>query len=206
MDINIDAAIARIREIEEDLRATIEAQKARFKYDVKERRIRFEDAVLRRHRALRTGLVRYLFSTRVPSILAAPVVYGLIVPLVLTDLSVSVFQAICFPVYGIRKVPRGDFVAIDRHHLAYLNPIEKLNCAYCGYANGVLAYARTVAGRSEEHWCPIKHARRTQGEHPAYWNFAGYGDAEDFARKTAQAAARADAVRARRWDIGKETE
>jgi len=33
---------------------------------------------------------------------------------------------------------------MDRHHLAYLNVIEKLNCEYCGYANGVFAYVREI--------------------------------------------------------------
>lgn len=27
----------------------------------------------------------------------------------------------------------------DRGHLAYLKAIEKLNCMYCSYANGVIA-------------------------------------------------------------------
>lgn len=29
------------------------------------------------------------------------------------------------------------YVVFDRRHLAYLNAIEKLNCAYCEYGNGV---------------------------------------------------------------------
>jgi hypothetical protein len=31
---------------------------------------------------------------------------------------------------------------IDRHRLGYLNVIEKANCVYCSYANGVVAYVR----------------------------------------------------------------
>ena len=31
-----------------------------------------------------------------------------------------------------RRVRRSRYFVIDRHHLAYLNGIEKLNCVYCG--------------------------------------------------------------------------
>lgn len=69
---------------------------------------------------------------------------------------------------------------IDRHHLAYLNSIEKLNCVYCGYANGLLAYAREIVARTEQYWCPIKHAHKLLGTHDRYARFVDYGDAEDF--------------------------
>jgi hypothetical protein len=96
-------------------------------------------------------------------VLTAPVIYAVIVPLVLLDLFVTIYQRVCFPVYGIPKVNRGDYLIFDRHHLAYLNALEKLNCAYCSYANGLIAYVREIAGRTEQYWCPIKHARRDWG-------------------------------------------
>jgi len=77
-------------------------------------------------------------------------------------------------------VPRGDFIAIDRHHLQYLNGLQKLNCVYCGYCNGVISWVREVAGRTEAYWCPIKHARRTTGPHGHYAGFSDYGDADAF--------------------------
>ena len=67
---------------------------------------------------------------------------------------------------------------IDRQHLAYLNSIEKLNCVYCGYANGVFAYTREIAGRPEQYWCPIRHAKRVRAPHARYRHFVDYGDAE----------------------------
>jgi hypothetical protein len=36
--------------------------------------------------------------------------------------------------------------------------IEKINCAYCSYANGAIASVREMASRTEIYWCPIKHA------------------------------------------------
>lgn len=49
--------------------------------------------------------------------------------------------------------------------LSYLNAIEKLNCVYCGYGNGVIAYGREIIARTEQFWCPIKHASKAAGEH-----------------------------------------
>jgi hypothetical protein len=69
---------------------------------------------------------------------------------------------------------------VDRHRLAYLNTIEKLNCVYCGYGNGVIAYAHEVIARTEQYWCPIRHARRVHGAHERYPDFFDYGDAEAY--------------------------
>ena len=85
--------------------------------------------------------------------------------------------------YGIALVRRSSYVIIDRQHLAYLNAIEKLNCLYCGYANGVFAYVREVAGRTEQYWCPIRHARRVRAPHEHYRHFVDYGDAAGYRRR-----------------------
>ena len=185
-----DSLIDRIRELEDELEKTIDEQRKRFHYQVHERRVRFEQAIKNRHRRLKTSIFRYLASSGILAVAFAPLVCALIVPLVLLDVFVSIYQFVCYPVNGIKKVKRSDFIAIDRQHLAYLNAIEKLNCAYCGYANGLLAYAREIAGRSEEHWCPIKHARRTYGQHGHYWAFAEYGDADGFSKRQQENASR----------------
>jgi hypothetical protein len=37
-----------------------------------------------------------------------------------------------------------------------------------------------VAARTEQYWCPIKHARRVLGAHDRYPDFFEFGDAESF--------------------------
>jgi len=170
----------KLRDLETQIEREIEEHRDQFHYSVTQKRIEFEAAVQSRHREMRISVFRFLRRSGVMRILAALTIYVLAMPLIILDIGVTLFQFICFPIYGIKKVPREDFIVIDRHHLAYLNPIEKLNCAYCGYANGLLAYAREVAGRTEERWCPIKHARRVQGLHRGYYDFADYGDAESY--------------------------
>lgn len=170
----------RIEEMRAELATGIEARRDLWRYRIDRGRAVFEDEVRQRHVALRVGLLRYVRGARLPVILTAPVIYALVVPFVLLDLCVTVYQALCFPVYGIGKVRRRDHIVIDRQHLAYLNGLEKLNCVYCGYCNGVVSYVREIAGRTEAHWCPIKHARRTPDPHDLYDDFVDYGDAEGY--------------------------
>ena len=175
-----DKLLLAIRELEAEVEREFTEQRRRFHYTFKKKRVTFEAAVRQQHKKFRVGLARFLRQSGPARIFGAAIVYAQIVPLLLLDVAVSLFQWVCFPIYNIDPVPRGDFIVIDRHHLAYLNPIEKLNCAFCGYANGLLAYAREIAGRAEAHWCPIKHARKTRGQHRRYWEFADYGDAETY--------------------------
>jgi hypothetical protein len=133
-------------------------------------------AVLRRHRRT-LNVWSYLHRASAASVLTAPAIYALILPLALLDLFVTVYQYVCFPLYRIARVRRQRYFIFDRHLLTYLNVFEKANCAYCSYANGVLAYAREVAARTETYWCPIKHARRPSDAHRRYARFVDYGDA-----------------------------
>ena len=101
-------------------------------------------------------------------------------PFFVVDAWVSIYQWVCFPIYGIARVRRGRYFVIDRHKLAYLNGIEKLNCAYCSYANGVISYVREVAARTEQYWCPIQHSRTIPTPHARYHHFVTYGAAAEY--------------------------
>ena len=126
------------------------------------------------------GVLTYVGSGSLAALASVPFVYSLIVPLVMLDVWVTVYQAICLRLYRIARVRRGEHVVIDRFRLPYLNAVEKVHCVFCGYANGVLAYASDVAGRTEQYWCPIRHARRTRSPHEHYRNFTPYGDAAGY--------------------------
>lgn len=114
------------------------------------------------------------------SALTAPLIYSLLVPIALLDLWVTLYQQICFRAYGVPRVRRADYLRLDRHRLPYLDAVGKLNCVYCGYGNGVIAYAREIAARTEQYWCPIKHGDAPAGVHDRYASFAEFGDAAGF--------------------------
>jgi hypothetical protein len=186
MASRIDVLMEKLRSVQAEIETELAKRREELRFRIENRRIVFEKEVLRIHRQIKTRASRYLIDANPLMILTAPVIYSLIVPVALLDLFVMTYQAICFPVYKIPKVRRRDYLIFDRHHLAYLNIIEKINCAYCSYANGAIAFAREVASRTEVYWCPIKHARRVLGPHPHYQGFADFGDAEGFRAKLAQ--------------------
>jgi len=170
----------KIRALEAELAAEIALRGAELKYSLEQGTIVFEQEILRRHREMRRELWPYLRDAGILTLITAPFIYALIVPFVVLDPFVTIYQRVCFPVYGIAPVLRKDFLVFDRQNLAYLNLVEKINCAYCSYGNGVLAYASEIAARTEQVWCPIKHARRMQNIHAYYRDFVDYGDAEAY--------------------------
>ena len=169
-----------IRALERQLEVALARRRVELNYEVHDGIVHFEQLVIAKHRLLKARLLSYILGARPAMILTAPVIYALFIPVLLLDLFVAIYQTVCFPVYGIPRVRRRDYLAFDREHLAYLNIIEKLNCAYCAYANGVFAYVREVGSRTEQFWCPIKHARRVLGTHTRYGSFVDYGDADAY--------------------------
>jgi len=183
MASRIDDLLERIVALEREIDAEFESLRAGWRYRIEKGRVRFEREVRDAHRKLRRSIPRYLRESQILSVVTAPVIYSMVVPIAILDLWVTVYQALCFRAYGMTRVRRSAYIVIDRHHLAYLNGIEKLNCVYCGYANGVFAYVREVAGRTEQYWCPIRHARRVHAPHTHYREFVDYGDAQGYQRR-----------------------
>jgi hypothetical protein len=169
-----------MRVVQEQIEEFFDTARTRFRYTLEDGRVRFSREVQEFQRRYRVSSLRYLLDADLSSVLTAPVIYAMVVPLAVADISFTLYQHLCFRAYGVPRVPRADYLVIDRHRLAYLNSIEKLNCVYCGYGNGVLAYTREIIARTEQYWCPIRHARRVHGAHDRYPRFFDYGDAESY--------------------------
>lgn len=171
--------IEEIKALENELVLEIEKKEDDFLYKVRGKRVYFEEETRKYHRKFATRIHAYLLDASLLNILTAPIIWFCILPAVFLDLVVSICQWVCFGVYGIPKVKRNDFIVIDRQSLDYLNPIEKLNCVYCGYFNGLVGYVQEIAARTEQYWCPIKHARKLTSIHNRYHKFLEYGDCRD---------------------------
>ncbi len=184
----LEHLIDRLRAVEAQIEAAFAARAARH---AAEHEVHHDPAgkpcfkadALRRQKAHRKTLG--LARVPLPTLLTMPLIYGMAVPLFLLDVSVSVYQLGCFTAWGIARVKRAEYVVIDRHRLGYLNPVQKLNCVFCGYGNGVIAYAREITARTEQYWCPIKHALKVKGSHDRYRDFQAYGDAEGYVASSA---------------------
>lgn len=172
-----------IKKLKQQLFIELQRQQEEFFYKIKGKRVYFEKATKRYHKTLMTRIHTYLFDASLLNILTVPFIYGCLLPIGFLDLVVSVYQAVCFRIYGIPRVKRREYIVIDRHSLSYLNPIEKINCVYCGYFNGLIGYITEIAARTEQYWCPIKHARRVAALHDRYDRFFEYGDGQAYKEK-----------------------
>jgi hypothetical protein len=113
--------------------------------------------------------------------LSAPFIYFMIVPIVFLDFTLEIYQQICFRLYGLSVVERSKYIKIDRHKLKYLQWYEKINCAYCGYANGLAHYFTAIAAETEKYWCGIKHAKDPNFIPPEHHkDFIEYGDEQAY--------------------------
>ena len=183
----LDELLERLQQTEKELEVEVDRilsqKREQFHYQFRRGKVIFDKNIRRWQRKYRTGLFRYIKEAPLLFILTSPVIYGMIIPLFFLDLSLTLYQQICFRVYRIPLVPRRDYLIIDRHQLDYLNVIEKLNCVYCGYGNGLIEYGREITARTEQYWCPIKHAKRTLDPHHRTRFFVDYGDAKSYQQK-----------------------
>ena len=180
MNEQISQILGRMAALEDELRLAVQSQERKMFFQIKGRRVEFESSVRAAHRKLKKNFFRWLVTNRPQNLITGPIIYGMVLPMLFFDACVSFFQWSCFPVYGIAKVKRSDYIVFDRHQLQYLNWIEKFHCTYCEYGNGLMGYMREILARTEEYFCPIKHAHKILGTHARYNRFLDYGDAERY--------------------------
>lgn len=186
MNDKIRQLLDQISVLDDELRTALHARESRMYFQIKGKRVEFERNVRETHRRLKRGIFRWIVTDRPQNFLTAPVIYGMALPLLVLDFCVTFYQASRFPVYGIAKVRRSDFIVIDRQYLGYLNFYERFHCTFCTYANGLIAYAGEIIARTEQYFCPIKHAHKMLGMHARYARFLDYGDAGDYHAKLEQ--------------------
>ncbi len=180
MNDRIRHLLDQISALEEDLRLALHEQETSALFQIKGKRVEFEQSIREAHLRLKSGFFHWLVTFRPQNLITGPIIYSMIIPLAILDLAVSFYQATCFPIYGVAKVHRADYIVFDRQQLEYLNFIEKFHCTYCAYGNGLIAYVAEIVARTEEYFCPIKHARKILGTHSRYPRFLDYGDAADY--------------------------
>jgi hypothetical protein len=180
MSPHVESIAKRLQEVERDLEREVDEQQQRWHYRLDRGRAWFDHERREAHRRLKQRVPAYIREASLLNLLTAPVIYSLLLPFALVDVWVTLYQWVCFPIYRIPRVRRRAYFVIDRHRLAYLNGIEKINCTFCSYANGVIAYVREVASCTEQYWCPIKHSRHVVTPHARYHAFVDYGNAEGY--------------------------
>lgn len=180
MNSNINEIVERIKALQVELETELDKRREEFRYRLEGHKVRFEREILLQQRRFKQHLLKYILTAQPRHLLSAPFIYAVFPAMLLLDLFTTLYQQVCFRLYGIPRVRRADYMRFDRNQLGYLNLLEKINCSYCAYANGLAGYFLEVVGRTEQYWCPIKHAERVLAEHSRYARFTEYGDAEGF--------------------------
>ena len=75
--------------------------------------VSFSSETLIGHRKLKISSWKHLRNTRLLVILLSPLIYACVLPFLLLDAAVAVFQLVCFPIYGIPKVRRKDYLVFE---------------------------------------------------------------------------------------------
>lgn len=183
MNNNLQEIIEKIETLNEELIKEYESHKQIYGFSFNKKRVEFLEEFKKRNQAFRKSIWKYYFPINVRHLISSPFIYSMIFPLLFLDISVSIYHAVAFPLYRIPKIKRKNYFIFDRQFLDYLNIVQKINCIYCSYANGLVAYAGEIAARTEQYWCPIKAANKPLFSHTWYKDFADYGNAEDWNRK-----------------------
>lgn len=183
MNDKIKEILEDIEEMKVKLAEEIDKQESHISYQIKNGYVTFEKEVMAKQRENMQHLISWFREVPLMHLLSSPIIYAMIIPAVLLDIILFIYQQTIFRIYKFKMIKRSDYMLFDHQYLGYLNPIEKLNCLYCSYFNGLMLYASAIAGRTELYFCPIKHAKKVVAQHEFYDAFLSYGDEEEFQKK-----------------------
>lgn len=180
MKSRINQLLIEIENKREELKEEYIKLRSKYSFEFLKGKVTFSQQAREANKKYKKSLIDTIFSARVREILSIPFIYAMIIPALVLDIFLCIFQQTAFRLYKIPLVKRSEYIVWDRKHLDYLNPLQKLNCLYCSYVNGLFSFAVEVGGRTERYWCPIKHARKLKTIHDWQKHFADYWDAEGF--------------------------
>jgi hypothetical protein len=183
MKETIREILLKIEKLNGDLREEYDRLAKEYGFSWSQKKVIFLDEFRKRNQKFRFPAWKYVIPTNIRHFLSIPFIYGMIFPTIFLDIFLTIFQWTAFSLYRIPKVKRSEYIIYDRRFLDYLNIIQKINCLYCSYVNGVFAYAVEVGARTERYWCPIKAAHKPRFTHGWYKDFADYGNPEDWSLK-----------------------
>ena len=152
-------------------------------YEIQNGYVQFEKEVLDKQKENMKNLLAWFRDIPLLHLLVSPLVYAMLIPAILFDIILFVYQHVIFRIFKFKFIKRSEYIRFDRQYLGYLNSIEKFNCMYCSYFNGLMQYAAAIAGRTELYFCPIKHAKKVAYEHKYYSEFFRYGEEDKYQKK-----------------------
>lgn len=183
MSDKINKMIDEIEAMKAKLIEEIHQQEDQFVYEIKNGYVKFENDILEKHRKNMKNLWLWFREIPLLHLLSSPLIYAMIIPAIFLDVMLFIYAKVVAKVFKFDLPKRNMYIVFDRQYLGYLNIMEKLNCMYCSYFNGLMAYASAIANRTEYYFCPIKHAKKVAYEHKYYNSYLAYGDENKYQEK-----------------------
>ena len=101
----LDHLLGKLKLLEDELLVEIHAKEKKFNYTVRDGKVHFKENVSRAHHLLAKKITTYLREAKFSSFLTTPMILSCIIPVALMDFWATAYQLVCFPSYGIPKVP-----------------------------------------------------------------------------------------------------
>lgn len=184
MQETLKELIQKMEKIQEEMRAKYDEMAKKYGYEFEKKKIKFSQKFRIENKKEKISAWKYVASKNFRFLISMPFIYGMIIPAIILDICITIYQQTAFRLYRIPLVKRNDYIIFERKYLDYLNWIEKINCLYCSYVNGLFAYSVEIAARTERFWCPIKAASKPRFTHSWYKEFADYGNAAEWKEKS----------------------
>lgn len=176
MHSKISEILKEIKSRKNDLLKEYENLKEKYGFAFIKGKIMFNLDRKKENRKLRKSIWDSLFGLRIREVISMPFIYSMIIPALILDIFLFIYQQTAIRLYWIPLVKRSDYIVYDRRFLDYLNFFQKFNCLYCSYVNWLFSYAVEIAWRTEKYWCPIKNSHRVKWWHDWQEYFADYWD------------------------------
>lgn len=183
MPSKISELLKRFEALRHDVEREYDRLTKEYGYSIEKHKVVFLEEFARKNKRFRESFFRMVFNAPIRHILSIPFIYMMILPAILLDMFLTIYQYTAFPLYRIPRVERGDHFIYERRFLNYLNWFQKINCLYCSYVNGLFAYAVEIGAKTERYWCPLKATHHPRFTHPLYNDFADYGNPEEWVAK-----------------------
>lgn len=152
----------------------------KYEFFIKNKKVIFSEKIKKYWKLKKINEFRYFITADIRHIISISFIYSMIIPAMILDLFLTIYQYTVLPLYWIPKVKRDSYFIYDRRFLSYLNLIQKINCLYCSYVNWLFAYAVEIWARTEQYWCPVKHALKHELNHEYTKYYADFWDVDWF--------------------------
>src|SRR3989339_1684221 len=125
MNENIKEILEKISNLNKELSAKYAQLAEKYGFHFANKKVVFLEEFRKRNLKFRIPVWKYVFPRNFRHLLSMPFIYMMIVPVVILDIFVTVYQAFAFPLCHIPKARRSEFIIFDRRFLDYLNWIQK---------------------------------------------------------------------------------